>query len=324
MIYGRIFSKRAFSTNTVDIRLVKELRKLTGAPIVDCKKALKETDGNEDLNLAVEWLRKKGISLAAKKQDRIANEGLVGLLEKDNTIAMLELRSETDFVARNASFQDMVLKVLNVIQVNKLLGPAEVLLFNEEEMKNEIIQLSAKMGEKIELKSSYFADYSANSDTCFIGTYFHSKLGSNCANRVAYVVLQVDSTDNVLEESSKVEIQKLANEIALQIVGGSCQFISKLSEEFITKEKNIEREALLETTDNKKLSEEVLLKRINKKVDKKLKTLEKDIILMNQTLITGTDTVKNLLTQISKKIGNKVEIKKVVRYEVSGENREIN
>ena len=92
--------------------LVKELREKSGAGMMDCKMALTENDGNIDLS--IDWLRAKGITKAAKKSDRIASEGLIGSLIKNGSAAMIELNSETDFVARNNEFQDLLRGILEV------------------------------------------------------------------------------------------------------------------------------------------------------------------------------------------------------------------
>jgi elongation factor Ts len=91
---------------TITAAMVKELRDKTGAGMMDCKAALNETDG--DMEAAVDWLRAKGLSKAAKKAGRVAAEGLIGLSANDNEAALVEVNSETDFVARNPTFQDMV------------------------------------------------------------------------------------------------------------------------------------------------------------------------------------------------------------------------
>jgi elongation factor Ts len=94
---------------TISASLVKELRDKTGTGMMDCKKALNETGG--DVEAAVDWLRKKGLSKAAKKAGRIAAEGLVGITASGSSGSVVEVNSETDFVARNEKFQDMVLKI---------------------------------------------------------------------------------------------------------------------------------------------------------------------------------------------------------------------
>ena len=97
---------------TISASLVKELRDKTGAGMMDCKSALTETKG--DIEAAVDWLRKKGLSKAAKKAGRVAAEGLVGIAAEGKCGAVVEVNSETDFVARNEQFQDMVLNVASL------------------------------------------------------------------------------------------------------------------------------------------------------------------------------------------------------------------
>ena len=104
--------------------MVKDLRDKTGAGMMDCKQALTETMGNMDS--AIEWLRKKGLSKAAKKSDRIASQGLIAIQAQDNNGAIIEVNSETDFVARNPQFQDLVRNIVKVAlntkgDINKLL-----------------------------------------------------------------------------------------------------------------------------------------------------------------------------------------------------------
>ena len=96
----------------INASLVKELRELTSAGMMDCKKALTETQG--DIEQAIDWLRKKGLSAAAKKATRVASEGLIALSIRDGVGSMVEVNSETDFVARNTEFQEYVLKTAEI------------------------------------------------------------------------------------------------------------------------------------------------------------------------------------------------------------------
>ena len=105
----------------ISAKMVYELRAKTGVGVMDCKKALKETDGNFDE--AIKYLREKGIAVAAKKQDRIAAEGVVDILRDGETAVMIEVNAETDFVAKNASFQEFVAGLLRTILANK---PADI------------------------------------------------------------------------------------------------------------------------------------------------------------------------------------------------------
>src|SRR5699024_7893656 len=101
----------------ISAQLVKELREKTGAGMMDCKKALTETD--DDIDKAIDYLREKGIAKAAKKSDRIAAEGLVHLEEKENEAVIVEINSETDFVARNEGFQELVKEIATQVLESK-------------------------------------------------------------------------------------------------------------------------------------------------------------------------------------------------------------
>ena len=138
---------------SITAALVKELRDKTGAGMMDCKKALEETTG--DLELAVDWLRTKGLASAAKKAGRAASEGLIGMVIKENTGALVEINAETDFVARNNKFQCFVSNVaeialttgdnLNVLKTSHLPG-------NPRTVDEELTQLIATIGENMNIR----------------------------------------------------------------------------------------------------------------------------------------------------------------------------
>lgn len=136
----------------ITAKLVKELREKTGAGMMDCKKALQETDG--DLDKAVDFLREKGIAKAAKKADRIAAEGSVFVASKGNDAVIVEINAETDFVARNEGFQTLVKDIANQILETK---PADLETLNKSEMKGQTVEDRmteevSKIGEKLTLE----------------------------------------------------------------------------------------------------------------------------------------------------------------------------
>ena len=148
--------------------LVKELREKTGAGMLDCKKALEANNG--DIDASIDWLREKGISKAAKKADRIAAEGVAAILTKGNTAVILEVNSETDFVAKNEKFTDMVNELLEVIIDSdaKILEDALNLKTSEGTVNDLITARTATIGEKLSLRrfeivtkkdSEVFGDY---------------------------------------------------------------------------------------------------------------------------------------------------------------------
>ena len=150
--------------------MVKELRELTGAGMLDCKKALEETNGNIDK--ASEWLREKGISKAAKKADRIAAEGLVNILINGNKAVILEVNSETDFVAKNAEFKDLINTIANLL-VNssvKTVDEAKKLETSDGTLEDTITNKIAKIGEKLSFRRFELVEKSDNET---FGSYIH-------------------------------------------------------------------------------------------------------------------------------------------------------
>jgi elongation factor Ts len=161
----------------VTAAMVKELRQATDAPMMDCKKALVENDG--DMEKATTWLKERGIAKAAKKADRVAAEGLVGLKLADDfsKATVIEVNSETDFVSKNEGFQNLVLKTTEEVYANDHSDVAGVM---SSEFGNYFTETVAKIGEKIELRR--FGSVEAEDDTVAINGYVHSN------NRIAVVV----------------------------------------------------------------------------------------------------------------------------------------
>jgi len=162
----------------VTAAMVKELRQATDAPMMDCKKALVENDG--DISKATEWLKERGIAKAAKKaSERVAAEGLVGLKISDDLskATVVEINSETDFVAKNEGFQNLVLKTTEEIYSN---NHADVDAVMSTEFGSYFTESVAKIGEKIELRR--FGSLEAEDETIAMNAYIHSN------NRIAVIV----------------------------------------------------------------------------------------------------------------------------------------
>ncbi len=155
---------------------VKELRASTDAPMMDCKKALVENDG--DMAKATEWLKERGIAKAAKKADRVAAEGLAGIVIADDfsKATVIEINSETDFVAQNEGFQQLVKDSAQEVYANQ---PADVAAFNSSAFGKTFSEAVNKIGEKIELRR--FGTLNADSTTALNG-YIHSN------NRIAVII----------------------------------------------------------------------------------------------------------------------------------------
>ena len=170
---------------------VKTLREKTGAGMLDCKKALDECAG--DIEKAVDWLREKGIAKAAKKTDRIAAEGLAAIFTNGNKALVLEVNSETDFVAKNDEFKNFVNTVGETILNSeaKTMEEANKLEVNGENIESLTIALTAKIGEKISIRR--FSVLEKNDDEVF-GSYIHM------GGRIASLVKITGSDANVAKE----------------------------------------------------------------------------------------------------------------------------
>lgn len=177
----------------ISASLVKELREKTGAGMLDCKKALEATDAS--MESAIDWLREKGISKAAKKADRIAAEGVAAILIDGNTAAIVEVNSETDFVAKNEEFQSMVNTILNTI-VNSDADTVEELLnesTGEGTINDLIVSKTATIGEKLSLRR--FAKVSKTDSESF-GEYIHM------GGKIAVLTLLDKASSEVAKEVS--------------------------------------------------------------------------------------------------------------------------
>ena len=171
--------------------LVKELREKSGAGMLDCKKALEACNGSIDE--AIDWLREKGISKAAKKADRIAAEGLAAILVKGNDAAVVEVNSETDFVAKNDEFKDLVSNILEAVISNNATTVEEALKLevNGSTVEDLIIAKTAKIGEKLSLRR--FAKVTKKDSESF-GEYIHM------GGRIAVLTIVEGANENVAKD----------------------------------------------------------------------------------------------------------------------------
>lgn len=212
----------------ISASLVKELREKSGAGMLDCKKALEATNGNIDE--AIDWLREKGISKAAKKADRIAAEGLASIMIDGNKAAIVEVNSETDFVAKNEEFKSLVSTILKTI-LNSNASSVEELLeekaFGTEETVNElIISKTATIGEKLSLRR--FAKIEKTDSESF-GEYIHM------GGRIAVLTLVDNASSGV------------AKDVAMHAAAMRPIYVksSNVPTDVLEKEKTIMREQLL-------------------------------------------------------------------------------
>ena len=205
---------------------VKELRDKTGAGMMDCKKALTETDG--DLAKAIDWLREKGISKAAKKADRVAAEGLTRAVVNGNRAVVFEVNSETDFVAKNEQFLEL-LNVLSDVLVNsnvKNLEEALALEVNGKTVEALVVDATATIGEKITLRR---VEVLEKTDAEVFGSYVH--MGGKIS-----VIAKLSATDDA----------DVAKDMAMQVALMNPSFISRnhMPADFIEHERKIQTEII--------------------------------------------------------------------------------
>lgn len=250
----------------ISAKLVKELRDKTGAGMMDCKKALIETDGNVDA--AIDWLREKGISKAAKKADRIAAEGLCNIVVDGNEAVVLELNSETDFVAKNDEFQNLLAKVTETVANSKATNLEEALEveLDGKKLADVLVDATAKIGEKLSLRR---VSRIVKEDNEFFGAYKHM------GGRIISLV--------VLENGN----EEAARDIAMHVAAINPKYKdqSEISEEVIAHEKQVLTNEALNEGKPANIVEKMVVGRLNKYL--------KEICLVNQPFVKNPDlTVK--------------------------------
>lgn len=279
--------------------MVKELREVTGAGMMDCKKALNETNG--DMEAAVEYLRKNGQAKAEKKAGRVAAEGLVkAVISDDKVAAIVEVNSETDFVAKNEDFQTFVSDVANQI-LNTNASDVDALLAESwnadstKTVKEALTEKIAIIGENLNIRR--FEKITA--DNGCVVSYIHG------GGRIG--VLIEAETDVVNEE-----IKAALGNVAMQVAALAPKYVSKdeVSAEYMEHEKEIlKAQAKNENPDkNDDIIEKMIIGRLNKEL--------KEVCLLDQTYVKDGDlTVAKYIAQIAKETGAKLSVKRFVRFE---------
>ncbi len=263
---------------------IKELREKTGAGMLDCKKALEESAG--DMAKAIDWLREKGISKAAKKESRIAAEGLSEIIVNGNKAVILEVNSETDFVAKNDEFKKFIDIVGNAIVNSSVTTMEEALELSTSEGKvsEYLVNLVAKIGEKISFRRFELV---TKSDDEVFGTYSH--MGGKIS------VLTVLNGAN----------SEVARDVSMHAAAMRPGYItsSEVPEDVIEHEKGIIKEQAINEGKPAEIAEKMVNGRINK--------FFKEICLVEQPFVKDPDVTVGAFVK-----NNGGEIKTMVRYEV--------
>ena len=268
----------------ISASLVKELREKSGAGMLDCKKALEANNG--DINALMDWLREKGISKAAKKADRIAAEGLAAILINGNDAAIVEVNSETDFVAKNEEFKELVNTILNTILSTNASTVEELLEENTTEgtINDVIVAKTAKIGEKLSLRR--FAKVTKTDSESF-GEYIH--MGGKIA------VLTI--VNNASEE--------IAKDVSMHAAAMRPLYVKR--ENVPTEELEKERTILKEQAINEGKPEEIAAKMVEGRIQK----FYKEVCLEEQPFVKDSDI--NVKTFVKNNGG---EIVNMIRFEV--------
>ena len=252
----------------VSAKLVKELREKTGAGMMDCKKALEACEG--DIEKSFDWLREKGIAKAAKKADRIAAEGLTTFDIEGDTAVLVEVNSETDFVAKNQEFKDLVALIAKVIRTNKPATLEEALSIDVDGKTLEIViaEASGKIGEKLSLRR--FEVFTKNSDETF-GAYSHM------GGKITALVL-VTACD-----------EEKARDVAMHVAASAPQYISRedIPADVLEREHEVLKHQALE--ENAKAAKPKPEQIIHKMVEGRLNKNLAEICLVDQAFIKDPD-----------------------------------
>ena len=268
----------------ISASMVKDLRDKTGAGMMDCKKALVETNG--DIDAAIDYLREKGISKAAKKAERIAAEGLSNIYINGNDAVVVELKSETDFVAKNSEFKELLDKIGNTILNSdaKDLEGALALTCDGVTLNDLIISATAKIGEKISLRRF---EKVTKKDNEIFGDYLH--MGGKISSLV------------IIEGGNK----DVAHDVAMQAAAMRPLYttIDAVPEEDVEHEKSVIKEQVV--NEGKKLEY------ADKIIEGRIRKFFEETVLVEQTFIKDSSlTIKTYLEQ------NNAKLISLVKYEV--------
>jgi elongation factor Ts len=278
--------------------MVKDLREMTGAGMMDCKAALGETSGNVDA--AVDWLRKKGLSKAAKKADRVAAEGLVGLSVKGTKGVVVEVNSETDFVARNDLFQGLVNMIANVaLDVGADVEKIKAAKTGSKTIAEDISETIAKIGENMTLRRAGGLSVSKGA----IGGYIHNAVSEGIGKMGVLVALE--------SAGNADELAALGRLLAMHVAATNPQAVdpSGLDPATVQREKDVLAEKFKAQGKPAAMIEKI--------VESGLKTYYKEVCLLDQAYIhDDKKNVAQALKEAEGKVGAPIKLTGFVRYKL--------
>ncbi|WP_341794593.1 translation elongation factor Ts [Rickettsia endosymbiont of Rhinocyllus conicus] len=278
---------------------VRELREKTGAGMMDCKKALIETKGN--LEEAVDFLRKKGLATAAKKAGRVAAEGLTAAKVDGLTGVVVEINSETDFVARNEQFQDLVINIANLAKNVKDVEELKAAKMpNGKSVEEDVVENIATIGENLTLRRMEVLKVSEGA----IGSYVHNEVAPNLGKISVLVGLQSSAKDTA-------KLEALAKQIAVHVAGNNPQSIddSGLDQALVERE----RKVFFEKSKEEGKPDNI----IEKMVEGRIRKFFAEVVLLQQNFLFDNKlTVAEVIKNASKELGAEIQITTFIRYEL--------
>lgn len=279
---------------------VKQLRDRTGAGMMDCKTALTETGG--DMEAAVDWLRAKGLAKAAKKAGRVAAEGLIGVASAPGAGALVEVNSETDFVARNEAFQDMVRTIARLALENE--GDVARLAAAPypgagTTVAEHLTQMVATIGENMSLRRAALLRVEPG----VVASYVHSQVAPGLGKIGVLVALR--------SEADPEKLAALGRQIAMHVAAAHPLAVrpQELPAEVVARERQIFAEQARESGKPENI--------IEKMVEGRVRKFYEEAVLLAQTWVIDNETkVEKVLEQAGKELGAKIEVAGFVRFAI--------
>jgi elongation factor Ts len=278
--------------------MVKDLRDKTGAGMMDCKHALGETGG--DMEAAIDWLRKKGISKAAKKAGRAAAEGLIGVAVSGNSGALVEVNAETDFVARNEEFKSFV-KSASAIALKEGGDLAKLLAAKHgaSTVEQTLTELVARIGENMAVRRTVALSVNPGAVAAYVHNAASPELG-----KIGVLVALKSTAD-------KDRLAALARQIAMHVAAAAPLAITAehLSKDVVERERNVQLELARQSGKPEAV--------IEKMMEGRMRKFYEDTVLLSQTfVIDGETQVGKVLEKASKDFGALVTVEAFVRFQV--------
>lgn len=283
----------------ITAQMVKDLREKTGAGMMDCKTALTETGG--DMEAAIDWLRAKGLSKAAKKADRIAAEGLIGVALSAKAGTVVEVNSETDFVARNDQFQAMVKEIaeLGLKAKGDVVKLAKTKMPNGKTVSEHVTEMVAKIGENMSLRRTAYLSVKDG----VVVSYVHNSVASDLGKIGVLVALE--------SKGKKPKLKELGRQIAMHVAATSPLAVTpeEVDPGVVERERAVLTEQAREQGKGK--PDNVIAKMVEGRLEKFFK---ESVLLKQVFVVDGEKTVEQAVAAAEKEAGEPIKVTGFVRF----------